>query len=111
MSGAVKLLSESVVSFGAQFSSSELELISDDFVMENSTLLVYGALRLTANTLSLRKSMIDIVASSDEMLVAASAVEASNLAYLRVSVLLSFSDFLVALGDDIYIHTGYWLCL
>lgn len=83
VSGAVKLLSESVVSFGAQFSSSELELISDDFVMENSTLLVYGALRLTANTLSLRKSMIDIVASSDEMLVAASAVEASNLAYIR----------------------------
>lgn len=81
----MRLMSNSLLNFGTQFSSSELELISGDFVMDNSTLLVYGALRLTANMLSLTNSLIDIVAALDELTIATSVVEASNLACIRVS--------------------------
>uniref|UniRef100_A0A7I4AXX0 DUF8003 domain-containing protein n=1 Tax=Physcomitrium patens TaxID=3218 RepID=A0A7I4AXX0_PHYPA len=83
VAGAVRLMSNSLLNFGTQFSSSELELISGDFVMDNSTLLVYGALRLTANMLSLTNSLIDIVAALDELTIATSVVEASNLACIR----------------------------
>ncbi|KAG0610062.1 hypothetical protein M758_7G036100 [Ceratodon purpureus] len=84
VAGEVKLMSGSLFSFGlAQYSSSELELKADEFYMENSTLLVYGALRLTANYMSLKTSMIDIVASSDEVMTATSTVEASNVANIQ----------------------------
>ena len=45
---------------------------------------VYGALRLTANYMSMKTSVIDIVASSDEVMTATSTVEASNVANIQV---------------------------
>lgn len=46
---------------------------------------VYGAMRLTANILSMTTSEINIIASSNEVMIAASTVEASNRAYIQVS--------------------------
>ena len=46
---------------------------------------VYGALRLTSNMVSMTNSEINIVAGSDEVMIATSSVEASNLAYMEVS--------------------------
>jgi hypothetical protein len=45
---------------------------------------VHGVLRLTANTLSMTSSQINIVANSGEVMVATSIVEASNMAYIQV---------------------------
>jgi hypothetical protein len=45
---------------------------------------VHGVLRLIVNTLSMASSQINIVANSDEVMVATSTVEASNMAYIQV---------------------------
>ncbi|KAG0603647.1 hypothetical protein M758_10G110100 [Ceratodon purpureus] len=86
VTGQVKLMSGSVLIFGlAESSSSELELMATDFVMENSTLLVYGALRLSAKMLSMTSSHIDIIASQEKLMVVTSTIEGSNLAYIQGS--------------------------
>ncbi|KAG0575849.1 hypothetical protein KC19_5G035100 [Ceratodon purpureus] len=81
--GTINMSSGSYLNFGiAEYPTSQSELVADDYVMENATVTVYGALWLTSKSFLMNHSKIDIVAGSDDWMVATSTVEASNIAYI-----------------------------
>ncbi|XP_043706589.1 uncharacterized protein LOC122656187 isoform X2 [Telopea speciosissima] len=83
--GQLSLLCGGVLTFGlVHYPSSEFELMAEELLMSDSTLRVYGALRMTVKMLLMWKSNMLIDGGRDAM-VATSMLEASNLVVLKES--------------------------
>ncbi|KAJ4959336.1 hypothetical protein NE237_026447 [Protea cynaroides] len=83
--GQLSLLCGGILTFGLlHYPSSEFELMAEELLMSESTLRVYGALRMTVKMLLMWNSKMLIDGGGDAM-VATSMLEASNLVVLRES--------------------------
>ncbi|KAJ4951975.1 hypothetical protein NE237_028807 [Protea cynaroides] len=83
--GQLSLLCGGILTFGlAHYPSSEFELLAEELLMSDSTLRVYGALRMTVKMLLMWNSKMLIDGGGDAM-VATSMLEASNLVVLKES--------------------------
>ncbi|CAM6085481.1 unnamed protein product [Calypogeia fissa] len=91
--GSIKVMSESVLAFGlAHYQTSEFEVVSDQFQATNSTVKVYGALKLQSKMLFLENSTLDIEGGEDAF-TSTSDLEASSVASLKDgSVIVSNSN-------------------
>ncbi|KAG0606930.1 hypothetical protein M758_9G180200 [Ceratodon purpureus] len=80
----ITLQSGGLLSFGlAWFSTSVFELVAEEVLMSDSTIKVYGALKLTVKMLLMWNSTIKIDGNPDDFMLAASTIETSNLVILR----------------------------
>ncbi|XP_024388875.1 uncharacterized protein [Physcomitrium patens] len=80
----ITLQSGGLLSFGlASFSSSVFELVAEEVLMSDSTIKVYGALKLTVKMLLMWNSTIKVDGNPDDFMLATSTVETSNLVILR----------------------------
>lgn len=84
----ITLQSGGLLCFGlATYSSSVFELTAEEVLMSDSTIKVYGALKLSVKMLLMWNSTIKVDGNPDDFMLATSTVETSNLVILRVSML------------------------
>ena len=84
----ITLQSGGLLSFGlAWFSTSVFELVAEEVLMSDSTIKVYGALKLTVKMLLMWNSTIKVDGNPDDFMLATSTIETSNLVILRVRIL------------------------
>jgi hypothetical protein len=84
----ITLQSGGLLSFGlAWFSTSVFELVAEEVLMSDSTIKVYGALKLTVKMLLMWNSTIKVDGNPDDFMLATSTIETSNLVILRVCIL------------------------
>ncbi|XP_021690687.2 uncharacterized protein LOC110672263 isoform X2 [Hevea brasiliensis] len=83
--GQISLLCGGVLSFGlAHYASSEFELLAEELLMSDSVIKVYGALRMTVKIFLMWNSKM-IIDGGEDVTVATSWLEASNLIVLKES--------------------------
>jgi len=84
----ITLQSGGLLCFGlATYSSSVFELTAEEVLMSDSTIKVYGALKLSVKMLLMWNSTIKVDGNPDDFMLATSTVETSNIVILRVSVM------------------------
>ncbi|CAK7353096.1 unnamed protein product [Dovyalis caffra] len=83
--GQISLLCSGVLSFGlAHYASSEFELLAEELLMSDSTIKVYGALRMSVKMFLMWNSKM-IIDGGEDATVATSLLEGSNLVVLKES--------------------------
>ncbi|KAL9363229.1 hypothetical protein Peur_046014 [Populus x canadensis] len=83
--GQISLLCSGVLSFGlAHYASSEFELFAEELLMSDSVIKVYGALRMSVKMFLMWNSKM-IIDGGEDITVATSLLEASNLVVLKES--------------------------
>ncbi|GMI97958.1 hypothetical protein like AT5G11700 [Hibiscus trionum] len=83
--GQISLLSRGVLSFGlSHYATSEFELLAEELLMSDSTIKVYGALRMTVKIFLMWNSKM-LIDGGEETTVATSWLESSNLVVLKES--------------------------
>ncbi|KAK8543142.1 hypothetical protein V6N13_136324 [Hibiscus sabdariffa] len=83
--GQISLLCGGVLSFGlAHYATSEFELLAEELLMSDSTIKVYGALRMTVKMFLMWNSKM-LIDGGEDLTVATSWLEASNLVVLKES--------------------------
>lgn len=81
--GQISLSEEATLSFGLEdYPFSEFELMAEELLMSDSTVKVYGALRMSVKMLLMWNSKLEIDGGADAM-VGTSFLEASNLMVLK----------------------------
>ncbi|KAK8597538.1 hypothetical protein V6N13_094942 [Hibiscus sabdariffa] len=86
--GQISLLSRGMLSFGlAHYASSEFELLAEELLMSDSTIKVYGALRMTVKIFLMWNSKM-LIDGGEETTVATSWLESSNLVVLKESSII-----------------------
>ncbi|OIV96634.1 hypothetical protein TanjilG_28491 [Lupinus angustifolius] len=83
--GQISLLQGGVLSFGLRhYATSEFELLAEELLMSDSVMKVYGALRMTVKMFLMWNSKM-LIDGGEDIAVATSLLEASNLIVLRES--------------------------
>ncbi|GMI84352.1 hypothetical protein like AT5G11700 [Hibiscus trionum] len=83
--GQISLLCGGVLSFGlAHYATSEFELLAEELLMSDSIIKVYGALRMTVKMFLMWNSKM-LIDGGEDLTVATSWLEASNLVVLKES--------------------------
>ncbi|KAK8515419.1 hypothetical protein V6N12_075461 [Hibiscus sabdariffa] len=83
--GQISLLCGGVLSFGlAHYATSEFELLAEELLMSESIIKVYGALRMTVKMFLMWNSKM-LIDGGEDLTVATSWLEASNLVVLKES--------------------------
>lgn len=104
--GQLSLLSGGVLSFGLyRFPLSEFELMAEELLMSDSTIKVYGALRMSVKMLLMWNSQMLIDGGADTI-VATSLLEASNLVVLRGSSVIHSNSNLGVHGQGLLNLSG-----
>ncbi|KAK2446301.1 glycine-rich protein [Trifolium repens] len=81
--GQISILQGGVLSFGLpHYASSEFELLAEELLMSDSVMKVYGALRMTVKMFLMWNSQM-LIDGGEDITVATSLLEASNLIVLR----------------------------
>ncbi|KAH9321004.1 hypothetical protein KI387_015643, partial [Taxus chinensis] len=87
--GQISLLYEASLGFGLEdYPLSEFELMAEELLMSDSTIKVFGALRMSVKMLLMWNSKLEIDGGGDTM-VGTSLLEASNLMVLREQSIIS----------------------
>ncbi|XP_023635914.1 uncharacterized protein LOC17881056 isoform X2 [Capsella rubella] len=104
--GQISLFTGGVLSFGlAHYATSEFELLAEELLMSDSTVKVYGALRMTVKIMLMWNSKLHIDGGGDTT-VATSMLEASNLFVLRESSIIRSNANLEVHGQGFLNLTG-----
>ncbi|XP_010519873.1 PREDICTED: uncharacterized protein LOC104799183 isoform X2 [Tarenaya hassleriana] len=104
--GQISLLCGGVLSFGlAHYATSVFELLAEELLMSDSTIKVYGALRMTVKMFLMWNSQLHIDGGGDTT-VATSMLEASNLFVLRGSSVIRSNANLGVHGQGFLNLTG-----
>lgn len=86
--GLISLSSGAVLSFGlAHYGSSEFELMAEELLMRDSVIKIFGALRMSVKIHLMQNSKI-LIDAKEDLLVATSLLEASNLVVLKDSSII-----------------------
>ncbi|KAK6912777.1 hypothetical protein RJ641_022378 [Dillenia turbinata] len=81
--GQISLLCSGTLSFGLpHFGSSEFEVLAEELLMSDSTIKVYGALRMSVKIFLMWKSQM-LIDGGGDVTVATSLLEASNMVVLK----------------------------
>ncbi|KAJ4839310.1 hypothetical protein Tsubulata_018121 [Turnera subulata] len=89
--GQISLLCHGMLSFGlAHYASSEFELLAEELLMSDSVIKVYGALRMSVKMFLMWNSQM-LIDGGEDVAVATSLLEASNLVVLKESSVI-YSD-------------------
>ncbi|KAK9716251.1 hypothetical protein RND81_06G221200 [Saponaria officinalis] len=103
--GQMSILSGSSVNFGLmEFPISEFEIVAEELLMSDSTIKVYGALRVIVKMLLMWNSRVEIDGGS--ALVSTSVLEVRNLAVLREHSIISSNTNLALFGQGLLKLTG-----
>ncbi|KAF6164272.1 hypothetical protein GIB67_010242 [Kingdonia uniflora] len=104
--GQLSLLCGGVLVFGlAHYSSSEFELMAEELLMSDSTIEVYGALRMSVKIFLMWNSKM-LIDGGGDTIVATSLLEASNLIVLRESSAIHSNANLGVHGQGLLNLTG-----
>ncbi|XP_038710741.1 uncharacterized protein LOC120005270 isoform X1 [Tripterygium wilfordii] len=104
--GQISLLGGGVLSFGlAHYASSEFEVLAEELLMSDSTIKVYGALRMSVKIFLMWNSKMLIDGGGDAT-VATSMLEASNLVVLKKSSVIRSSTNLGVHGQGLLNLSG-----
>ncbi|KAF6139924.1 hypothetical protein GIB67_033306, partial [Kingdonia uniflora] len=86
--GQLKIMRSGVLAFGlAHYPSSEFELIAEELLMSDSVIKVYGALRMSVKVFLMLNSKM-LIDGGEDVIVATSLLEASNLLILKESSII-----------------------
>ncbi|KFK25428.1 hypothetical protein AALP_AA8G114100 [Arabis alpina] len=105
--GQISLLCGGVLSFGlAHYGTSVFELLAEELLMSDSTIKVYGALRMTVKMFLMWNSELHIDGGGGDSTVSTSILEASNLFVLRGSSIIRSNANLGVHGQGFLNLTG-----
>ncbi|CAN6974319.1 unnamed protein product [Brassica oleracea var. botrytis] len=105
--GQISLLCGGVLSFGlAHYGTSVFELLAEELLMSDSTIKVYGALRMTVKMFLMWNSELHIDGRGGDTTVSTSILEASNLFVLRESSVIRSNANLGVHGQGLLNLTG-----
>ncbi|RWR73679.1 hypothetical protein CKAN_00198100 [Cinnamomum micranthum f. kanehirae] len=104
--GQLSLLCGGVLTFGlSRYPLSEFELMAEELLMSDSTIKVYGALRMSVKMLLMWNSEM-LIDGGGDAIVATSLLEASNLVVLRGSSVIHSNSNLGVHGQGLLNLTG-----
>ncbi|OIW14573.1 hypothetical protein TanjilG_32915 [Lupinus angustifolius] len=109
--GQISLLQGGVLSFGLRhYATSEFELLAEELLMSDSVLKVYGALRMTVKMFLMWNSKM-LIDGGEDLAVATSLLEASNLIVLRESSVIHSNANLGVHGQGLLNLSGPGDCI